>query len=106
MCKSIVTVARRVMKAITQQYHHMGIALFGVYLSLMTNTVFAEGEDILLEPTQNLFATFVGTGCNGLLMMEFCAACYYLTTQRKMTALVLLPTMMALTTWAKIKFGG
>jgi hypothetical protein len=106
MRKSIVNFSRNVMQFISNGHSKIGMTLLGSYMFLFTNSAFADGEDILLEPTRNLFATFVGTGCNLLLLMEVCATGYCLTTQRKVTGIVILPILIALTTWAKVKFGG
>lgn len=80
----------------------------GVYLFFQVTNVFAvDGSDILKEPTRDLFATFVGTGIDLMLMMEIGVAAYVFTTkERKLSTWIGLPVVILVTAFAKTKFGG
>jgi len=104
--RKLINSCRQIGNSISALYSKIGMCVLGGSLFIFNSLAYADGEDILLEPTKNLFATFIGTGCNLLLLMEVCATGYCLTTQRKVTGIVILPIMIALTTWAKVKFGG
>ena len=84
-----------------------GHILSGFFLFLYYVTdVFASGEDVLLDPTRNLFATFAGTGINLLLLTEIVTAGYVFTTkERKLSTWVGLPILILVTGYAKTKFG-
>lgn len=85
----------------------INLGLVGMYLFICASNAFADGEDILAEPTKNLFATFVGTGINLLLLTEIVTAGYVFSTkERKLSTWVGLPIMILVTAFAKVKFGG
>lgn len=83
------------------------LILTGMCLFIYATLAFADGDDILAEPTKNLFATFVGTGINLLLLTEIVTAGYVFSTkERKLSTWVGLPIMILVTAFAKAKFGG
>jgi len=64
------------------------------------------GTDQLADPTRDLFATFLGTGINILLLMEIVAAAYIFTSgTRKMSTWVGIPILILVTSYARVKFG-
>ncbi|GEM_PF-4597450 len=74
---------------------------------ILCPTAFADGNDILAAPTKDLFATFVGTGINLLLLTEIVTAGYVFSTkERKLSTWVGLPIIILVTAYAKTKFGG
>ena len=66
----------------------------------------AVGVDELEGAASNLKATIVGTGCDLLLLGELVYAGYSMMQQRKIIALGLIPVMMCLTEYVKVRFGG
>lgn len=79
----------------------------GLYFAFYALSSFADGTDILADPTKNLFATFVGTGINLLLLTEIVTAGYVFSTkERKLSTWVGLPIIILVTAYAKTKFGG
>lgn len=85
----------------------LGLMLTGFYSAFYAVLSFADGTDILADPTKNLFATFVGTGINLLLLTEIVTAGYVFSTkERKLSTWVGLPIIILVTAYAKTKFGG
>jgi len=81
------------------------IFITGIYLSFVMSSARAD-TDLLADPAKDLFKTFCGTGINLLLLIEICAGIYLFSTSRKMAAFVGIPLLLAITAWAKVKFGG
>ncbi|MHB1948478.1 MAG: hypothetical protein ACYCQI_10245 [Gammaproteobacteria bacterium] len=85
----------------------INLTLAGMCLFIHATLAFADGTDVLADPTKNLFATFVGTGINLLLLTEIVTAGYVFSTkERKLSTWVGLPILILVTTYAKVKFGG
>jgi len=84
----------------------INFSLTVAYLFIQMTSAFAtDGEDILAEPTQSLFATFRGTGIKLLLLMEIIAACYYFTSgERKMKVWCGIIVLIFVTSYAAIRF--
>lgn len=79
-------------------------AVIGASIFLLANSAFA--DDILAEPTKDVFDTFAKTGINLLLLVEISAAAYLFSTQsRKMSTWIGVPTVLMVTSFAKMKFG-
>lgn len=64
------------------------------------------GTDRLADPAKDIFATFIGTGINILLLMEIVAAAYIFTSgTRKMSTWIGLPVLIIVTGYARVQFG-
>jgi len=102
--KKVLTSIKHQVKNLLRLKSKIPLFLTGIYLTITMNNAIA--EDLLVEPAKNLFATFAGTGTSMLLLGEIMSGVYLFMTSRKTAAFIGVPIVLALTSWAKIKFSG
>lgn len=83
--------------------NHTDSLFYTITFIFISQSVFAEGVDILAKPAANIFATFKGTGVALLIVAEIVGAHKIYSKTGDMRAWVGLPVLLVITGWAATK---